>query len=134
MLTSASIEWLNNAWDIATLRYAFKAARQFLENAPALKGYILDRYGAQVGVETDDQIDAFVRENVYVCSTEAVQIGFPTDRYYSQRVVRRAGIQSRLLLCPKLGHLMELLIPNSKSRAQRISELSTPPFSSVLFH
>lgn len=60
-------QWLNNAWDIATLRYAFKAARQFIENAPALKGYILDRYGAQVGVETDDQIDAFVRENVATC-------------------------------------------------------------------
>jgi hypothetical protein len=65
LLTSfTSIEWLNHPWDVATLRYTFKAAREFVENAPALKGYVLSRYGDQVGVETDDQIDAFIRQNV----------------------------------------------------------------------
>jgi len=48
------------------MRYIFKRAREFIENAPALKEFILGRYGEQIGVETDDEIDAFMRKNVYV--------------------------------------------------------------------
>lgn len=60
--------FLNNNYDMYTLRYAFKQIRTFVESSPSLKSILLGQYGAQVGVSTDAQIDAFHRQNVYVYS------------------------------------------------------------------
>jgi len=46
------------------MRYMFKRTRQFIETSPALRGYVLGPYGGNVGVETDEQIDAFLRANM----------------------------------------------------------------------
>lgn len=65
MLTSLiSLEFLSKTWDVSTVRYMFKKTREFIETSPALRGYVLGRYGSQIGVETNDQIDAFIRENL----------------------------------------------------------------------
>jgi len=75
-------QFLNNAWDLSTLRYIFKRARDFIEYAPALKGFILGRYGEQIDVETDDEIGAFIRANIATCqhpTSTAAMSKFGTD-------------------------------------------------------
>lgn len=62
--TWASPEYLNNAWDVSTMRYIFKRGREFIEYAPGLEDFILGRYGGQIGVDTDDEIDEFIRQTV----------------------------------------------------------------------
>ena len=68
--TSRVVGFLNNEFDMYTLRYAFKQVRSFVEGASPIKDIVLARVGAQVGVETDDEIDEFHRSTVYVISVD----------------------------------------------------------------
>lgn len=58
--------FLDNDFDMYTLRYTFKQTRAFVEGTSPLKDILIARAGPQVGVETDEEIDAFHRDNVYV--------------------------------------------------------------------
>lgn len=40
---------------------ALRTIRNFVENAPSLKGYIIGRFGGQIGVETDAQFEEYIR-------------------------------------------------------------------------
>jgi len=87
------------------MRYVFKEAREFIENAPAMKGFILGRYGDQIGVETDDEIDALVRQTVYV----SLHPPFNQEAYlmacWHPNAVQQPGTQPRRQPCPNSGQM-----------------------------
>ena len=84
------------------MRYVFKKAREFIENAPAMNGFILGRYGDQIGVETDDEIDAFVRQTVYVSLHPPFNQEADLVTWHSN-AVQQPGTQPRRRPCPNSG-------------------------------